>query len=78
MRTTVLLGGTFAASLSQIAVAAAVVPSLGRPLGFALGGRVLGSLALGQMLPFICSGVLLVGASSLAIGIYLIRRKNKR
>ena len=76
MRTTIYLVGALAAGLANVASAGAI--PLGRPLGIALGGRVLGTVALGEMLPFIGSGVLLVGASTLAIGIYLIRRKNKR
>jgi hypothetical protein len=61
-------------------VASAAAVALGVPLGSALGGR-LGFLlgqSLGDVLPIAGSGVLLVAAVSLALGIYIVRRKRDR
>ena len=50
--------------------------TLGTPLGTAL-GAVLG-VQLGSALPIAGSGLLLVAASSLVIGIRIARKKHKR
>jgi hypothetical protein len=52
---------------------------LGTLLGVtALGGPVLGGTVLGQVLPIVGGGVFLVAAASLALGIYIVRRKKAK
>jgi hypothetical protein len=68
--------------LASMPVALAATPALagitpvplGRALGFVLGTPVV----LGQALPVVGSGVLLVAGAGLALGIYIVRRKQKR
>ena len=69
-----LLAGAFAIATSGTAMAGPA--TLGTPLGTAL-GAVLG-VQLGSALPVAGSGLLLVAASSLVIGIRIARKKHKR
>ena len=63
----------------SLAFAAAGVASAGTPVGISLGstlGSVLGQ-PVGDLLPIAGSGVLLLGAATLGLGIYLSRRKRR-
>jgi hypothetical protein len=82
-----LLAGVFAITASGVAIAGPA--TLGTPLGSALGtvlgvqlglslGIPLGQVALGSPLPIAGSGLLLVAASSLVIGIRMARKKRRR
>jgi hypothetical protein len=65
-----LLVGTLAIAASSTAIAGPA--TLGSPLGIALGGT------LGAALPIVGSGVLVVAASSLIIGIRIARKKKRK
>ena len=77
--------GMLVASLSASAVAGPSVPlgvptlgtALGEVLGLALGGTILGS-RLGEFLPLAGSGLLVIAATSLVVGIRIARRKRSR
>jgi hypothetical protein len=82
-----LIVGAVALLFASVAVAGTAPPALGTPLGFvlgtllgvtALGGPVLGGTVLGQVLPIVGGGVFLVAAASLALGIYIVRRKKAK
>ncbi|MEP7064151.1 MAG: hypothetical protein ABI881_17320 [Betaproteobacteria bacterium] len=75
MNTNKLMVGALAASMASSAFAGFVTP-LGQTLGVTL-GRLLGA-PLGTLLPVAGGGLLLVAAASLAIGIAIVRRKQKR
>ena len=87
MRVSKLVSGAAALGAAGTALAGPTIP-LGQPLGLSLGeplgnalGAVLGTFLgtpLGALVPVAGSGVLLVGAASLAFGIYLSRRKRRR
>ena len=79
-----------AASTANAAMAAAVAlgTPLGEPLGQGLGNRLGGALGvglgdllgsqLGSVLPLASVGLFGVSAASLALGIYIVKRKNQR
>jgi hypothetical protein len=67
------IAGTLAFAMSSAAYAG--VP-LGAPLGVPLGGAL--GITVGTVLPIAGGGLLLVGATSLALGIWIARRKQKR
>ena len=87
MRVSKLVSGAAALGAPAAAFAGPTIP-LGQPLGLTLGeplgnalGAVLGTFLgtpLGAIVPLAGSGVLLVGAASLAFGIFLARRKRRR
>jgi hypothetical protein len=66
---------TSALAMTNVALAGPTVP-LGTPLGVGL-GAVLGNV-LGFALPIASGGLLTVAALSLALGIYMVRRKRIR
>ena len=70
-----LLVGTLAAAASGAAMAGPA--TLGTPLGVGL-GTLLGGVTVGLALPIAGSGLLLVAASSLAIGIRIARKKKRK
>jgi hypothetical protein len=74
LNTNKLMVGALAVSMANAAFAG-LVP-LGQPLGVTL-GRLLGA-PLGTLLPVAGGGLLVVAAASLAIGIAIVRRKQKR
>ena len=65
-----LLLGTLAMAASGAVIAGPA--TLGTPLGSVLGGT------LGSALPIVGSGLLVVAASSLIIGIRIARKKNRK
>jgi len=65
-----LLFGTLAMAASGAAIAGPA--TLGTPLGSVLGGT------LGSALPIVGSGLLVVAASSLVIGIRIARKKKRK
>ena len=65
-----LLLGTLAMAASGAAIAGPA--TLGTPLGIALGGT------LGSALPIVGTGLLVVAASSLVIGIRMARKKKRK
>ena len=69
------LVATLAAAASGAAMAGPA--TLGTPLGITL-GSVLGGTVVGSALPIAGSGLLLVAASSLAIGIRIARKKKRQ
>jgi hypothetical protein len=92
MRVSKVITGVLALTAAGAALAGPTVVPLGQPLGDSLGiglgdslGGTLGSTLgtflgtpLGAIVPLAGSGVLLVGAASLAVGIYMSRRKRGR
>ena len=79
MKMTRLTVGMLALVAPCIAWAGPTVPlgtRLGAQLGLTLGGAL--GIPAGQVLPIAASGVLLVAAGSLALGIYIVRRKRNR
>lgn len=70
-----VLVATLAAAASGAAIAGPA--TLGTPLGTAL-GILLGGATVGAALPIAGSGLLLVAASSLAIGIRIARKKKRK
>jgi len=82
-----LIVAAWTGSMANAALAAVAVPlgtPLGHPLGLRLGGTLgttLGSLLgspLGEILPVASVGLLTVSAASLAVGIYIVKRKKRR
>jgi hypothetical protein len=75
-----LIVGVLAAMFASVAFAGPGVP-LGTPvgsvLGTVLGIQALGGTVVGQVLPIVGGGVFLIAAASLALGIYIVRRKQK-
>jgi hypothetical protein len=74
-----LIAGAVAALMAGGAMAGPTV-TLGTPLGATLGvalGTFLGN-RLGVPLPLAAGGLLIVGAASLATGIWIVRRKRNR
>lgn len=67
------------ATLAAVASGAAVAgpATLGTPLGTTV-GVLLGGVTVGSVLPIAGSGLLLVAASSLAIGIRIARKKKRK
>ena len=78
------ISGVLLATLALPAVAGPAVPlgtplgtALGEPLGILLGGTILGT-RLGEFLPLAGSGLLVIAATSLVVGIRIARRKRSR
>jgi hypothetical protein len=82
------IAGTAALAASGAAWAGGSTVPLGTPVGTAV-GQVVGSavgfvlsaplgITVGGALPIAGSGLLLVGTGSLALGIWIVRRKRKR
>ena len=71
-------GGAWAGTVVPVGtpVGVTVGTTLGQVVGFVVGGP-LGS-TVGSVLPIGGGGLLLVGAGSLALGIWIARRKQKR
>ena len=78
MTTTRLIVGMQVAILASAASAAAAGPTvpLGTPVGVGL-GSLLGGHVLGQALPLVGGGMVVLAAACLALGIYIVRRKQK-
>ena len=70
-----VLVGTLAAAASGAAMAGPT--PLGTTVGVGL-GTLLGGVTAGSVLPIAGSGLLLVAASSLAIGIRIARKKKRK
>ena len=78
-----LIVAASAASAANVALAGPTVPlgtALGRGLGLTLGGPLGATLGflLGSPLPIASVGLLSVCALSLAVGIYIVKRKKHR
>ena len=82
-----LIVAVLAASTANVALAGPTVPlgtALGRGLGLTLGGPLGATLGfflgspLGSVLPIASVGLLGVSALSLAVGIYIVKRKKQR
>jgi len=82
-----LIVAVLAASAANVALAGPTVPlgtALGRGLGLTLGGPLGATLGfflgspLGSVLPLASVGLLGVSALSLAVGIYIVKRKKQR
>ena len=82
MKTQRWIAGVSAVVASGTALAGVSTVPLGTPVGFTLGGALgvtLGDLiAVGGVLPIAGGGMLLVGAASLGLGIWIARRKHRR
>ena len=75
-----LIIGSFAFLAANVALAGSVVVPLGVPLGRSLGvalGAVLG-IQLGADLPIAGGALFMIAAVSLAVGIWIVRRKQGR
>jgi hypothetical protein len=82
-----LIVAALAASAANVALAGPTVPlgtALGRGLGLTLGGPLGAALGFvlgtpfGSALPITSVGLLSVSAVSLAVGIYIVKRKKHR